>query len=113
MRYLVIERFPHGPEPIYARAATQGRPLAPGLSYLDSWVAEQGLDRCFQLMETAQRPALMPDLPGPLAQVCADRFQGQHRHRVAPTDQNGLTWSRVAQPQDASARARKSVRQLL
>jgi hypothetical protein len=26
--------------------------LPPGLAYLDSWIDERGLDRCFQLMET-------------------------------------------------------------
>jgi len=31
--------------------------LPPGLAYLESWVDERGLDRCFQLMET-QEPSL-------------------------------------------------------
>lgn len=26
--------------------------LPPGLEYVDSWIDERGLDRCFQLMET-------------------------------------------------------------
>jgi hypothetical protein len=26
--------------------------LPPGLAYVDSWIDERGLDRCFQLMET-------------------------------------------------------------
>ena len=50
-RYMVVEHFTHGPEPVYARAAAEGRMLPPGLEYVDSWVDER-LDRCFQLMET-------------------------------------------------------------
>jgi hypothetical protein len=52
VRYLVIERFTQGPEPVYARASERGRLLPPGLVYLDSWVDGRKLDRCFQLMET-------------------------------------------------------------
>jgi hypothetical protein len=53
MRYMVIERYAHGPGPVYARAATQGRMLPDGLHYIDSWVvADERLDHCFQLMET-------------------------------------------------------------
>ena len=48
---MVVERFTHGPRPVYDRAAQQGRMLPPGLEYVDSWVDER-LDRCFQLMET-------------------------------------------------------------
>ena len=51
MRYMVIEQFAHGARPVYERAETKGRMLPPGLLYLDSWV-DEGLDRCFQLMET-------------------------------------------------------------
>jgi hypothetical protein len=51
MRYMVIETFKHGAEPVYERAREQGRLLPPGLAYVDSWVDEQ-LGRCFQLMET-------------------------------------------------------------
>ncbi len=52
MRYMVIETYVHGPRPVYARAAARGRMLPSGLVYLDSWIAERGLDRCYQLMET-------------------------------------------------------------
>ena len=52
MLYMVIETFTQGPRPVYARAAERGRMLPPGLLYVDSWVDERGLDRCFQLMET-------------------------------------------------------------
>jgi Protein of unknown function (DUF3303) len=52
VRYMVIETFTRGPRPVYARAAERGRMLPEGLEYLDSWIDERGLDRCFQLMET-------------------------------------------------------------
>jgi len=56
---MVIERFTSGPEPVYARAAAQGRMLPDGLEYIESWVDER-LDRCFQLMETDD-PALFDE----------------------------------------------------
>jgi len=56
MRYMVIERFTHGPRPVYERARERGRMLPDGLRYVESWV-EEGLGRCFQLMETDD-PAL-------------------------------------------------------
>ncbi|HEY7562986.1 MAG TPA: DUF3303 family protein [Gaiellaceae bacterium] len=49
---MVIERYTHGPGPVYARAAERGRMLPPGLEYVESWIDERSLDRCFQLMET-------------------------------------------------------------
>ncbi|MGE5134242.1 MAG: DUF3303 domain-containing protein [Gemmatimonadota bacterium] len=53
MLYLVIERYKHGPGPVYERAARNGRMLPAGLAYLDSWIVDNGkLDTCFQLMET-------------------------------------------------------------
>ena len=53
MLYMVIETYTHGPEPVYQRAAQQGRMLPEGLRYIDSWVSGDGQpDRCFQLMET-------------------------------------------------------------
>lgn len=53
MLYMLIERYPKGPKPIYERAAVDGRMLPEGLHYLDSWVVDDdNLDRCFQLMET-------------------------------------------------------------
>jgi Protein of unknown function (DUF3303) len=57
---MVIERFTQGPAPVYARAAERGRMLPDGLVYVDSWVDERGLDRCFQLMETDD-PALFDE----------------------------------------------------
>jgi Protein of unknown function (DUF3303) len=53
MRYMVVETYTSGPEPVYRRAAERGRMLPEGLRYVDSWVVDDGaLDRCFQLMET-------------------------------------------------------------
>jgi hypothetical protein len=58
MLYMVVETYTAGPGPVYERASRQGRMLPPGLHYLDSWVvADDRLDRCFQLMETDD-PAL-------------------------------------------------------
>jgi Domain of unknown function (DUF3303) len=50
--YLVIEKYVHGPEPVYARASEQGRMVPAGLAYVESWIEERDLSRCFQLMET-------------------------------------------------------------
>ena len=57
---MVIETFTRGPRPVYARAAERGRMLPPGLGYVDSWIDERGLDRCFQLMET-EDPSLFDE----------------------------------------------------
>ena len=57
MLYMVIERYLAGPEPVYQRAAASGRMLPDGLAYISSWVSAEGMDRCFQLMETDD-PAL-------------------------------------------------------
>ena len=60
MRYMVVETFTRGPRPVYARAAERGRMLPDGLVYVDSWIDERGLDRCFQLMET-EDPSLFDE----------------------------------------------------
>ena len=49
-RFMVIENFRDGPDPVYARFAEKGRMLPDGLTYLDSWLSADG-QRCFQLME--------------------------------------------------------------
>ena len=59
MRYMVVERYTHGPGPVYERFAQRGRMAPPGLEYIESWVDEK-LDRCFQVMETDD-PALFDD----------------------------------------------------
>ena len=51
VKYMVMETFRHGAEPVYARAAERGRMLPEGLEYIDSWVTDD-LHRCWQLMET-------------------------------------------------------------
>jgi hypothetical protein len=58
--YMVIETFVHGPRAVYERAREHGRSLPAGLTYLDSWVDERRLDRCFQLIETDD-PRLFDD----------------------------------------------------
>jgi hypothetical protein len=63
MRYMITERFVHGPGPVYARFAERGRMLPPGLQYVESWIDERTLDRCFQLMETDD-PALLDEWIG-------------------------------------------------
>lgn len=56
-QYMVIETFlPGCKQKIYERFHAQGRMLPEGLTYLNSWLEQDG-DRCFQLMETAD-PAL-------------------------------------------------------
>jgi hypothetical protein len=52
MLYMVIETFKKGAAPVYERAAERGRMLPAGLEYVDSWVEERDLGRCWQLMET-------------------------------------------------------------
>ena len=49
---MVIETFTRGARPVYERAAERGRMLPPGLVYVDSWIDDHQLERCFQLMET-------------------------------------------------------------
>jgi hypothetical protein len=49
---MVIESFkPGSKEKVYARHKAKGRMLPEGLTYVDSWLTEDG-KRCFQLMET-------------------------------------------------------------
>jgi Protein of unknown function (DUF3303) len=56
-RYMVVEKFVQGPEPVYQRLAERGRMMPEGLVYVDSWIDESDRSRCFQLMETDD-PAL-------------------------------------------------------
>jgi hypothetical protein len=56
--YMVIESFNNGDAlPIYRRFRDHGRMAPEGLSYVSSWVTEK-LDRCYQIMETADRSLL-------------------------------------------------------
>jgi hypothetical protein len=49
---MVVETFVAGAGPVYARAAEAGRLLPDGLTYIESWIDDRDLRRCFQLMET-------------------------------------------------------------
>jgi hypothetical protein len=58
MLFMLVERFRNGdPLPIYRRFRDQGRMAPQGLKYVASWVDEK-LERCFQIMETADRKLL-------------------------------------------------------
>lgn len=57
MRYLVIERFRHGPIPVYARFRDRGRMAPDGLAYVSSWITHDGMT-CYQVMECADRGVL-------------------------------------------------------
>lgn len=59
-RYMVVETYTQGQAAVYAQAAERGRMLPAGLTYLDSWIDERRLDRCFQVMETDD-PALLDE----------------------------------------------------
>jgi Protein of unknown function (DUF3303). len=53
---MVIEYFAPGAKAkVYERFEEKGRMLPEGLIYIDSWLEKDG-DRCFQLMETNDRP---------------------------------------------------------
>jgi uncharacterized protein DUF3303 len=56
--YTIIEHFKNqDPVPVYRRFRDHGRLAPEGLQYLSSWV-DEGLKRCFQLMETDDRKHL-------------------------------------------------------
>jgi Protein of unknown function (DUF3303) len=56
--YMIVERFRNGdPLPVYRRFRDRGRLAPPGLRYVSSWVDEK-FERCFQIMETADRALL-------------------------------------------------------
>ena len=53
--YMVVEHFKNGDAvPVYRRFRERGRMLPEGLTYVSSWV-DQGLEHCYQLMETDDR----------------------------------------------------------
>jgi Protein of unknown function (DUF3303) len=55
---MIVERFRNGdPLPAYRRFRERGRLAPDGLQYVSSWVDEK-LERCFQIMETADRKLL-------------------------------------------------------
>lgn len=58
MLYMIIEHFNNqDPIPVYRRFRDRGRLAPEGLQYVSSWV-DENLERCFQLMETADRKFL-------------------------------------------------------
>jgi hypothetical protein len=58
MLYMVIEHFRGGDaRPVYERFRERGRLAPEGLAYVASWV-DEGLARCWQVMETDD-PALL------------------------------------------------------
>ncbi len=60
MLYMVVEHFKNGdPVPVYRRFRDHGRLAPPGLTYISSWV-DVKLERCYQVMETAN-PQLLDD----------------------------------------------------
>ena len=55
---MIIEHFKNqDPVPVYRRFQDRGRLAPEGLRYVSSWVDEK-LERCFQIMETADRNLL-------------------------------------------------------
>ena len=48
--YMIVERFKDAPA-VYRRFRERGRMAPDGLTYVSSWV-DEGIERCFQLMET-------------------------------------------------------------
>ena len=58
MLYMIVEHFKNDdPIPVYRRFRDRGRLAPDGLQYISSWVDEK-LERCFQIMETADRKLL-------------------------------------------------------
>jgi hypothetical protein len=51
--YMVVENF-KDPAGVYRRFRERGRMAPEGVLYVSSWV-DEGLNRCFQLMEAADR----------------------------------------------------------
>lgn len=55
MLYMIVEHFKNrDPLPVYRRFRDSGRLAPDGLEYVTSWV-DEGLERCFQVMETDDR----------------------------------------------------------
>ena len=58
MLYMIVEHFKNDdPIPVYRRFHERGRLAPDGLQYISSWV-DVKLERCFQIMETADRSLL-------------------------------------------------------
>jgi hypothetical protein len=95
MRYMIVERFVNGPGAVYEHAARHGRLLPDGLTFIDSWVVDDGVhDRCFQLMET-------DDVA--LFDVWAQRWAGLTAFEVYPVIDSAEAGRRVAVEWDGDA----------
>jgi hypothetical protein len=58
MLFMVVEHFKNGDaRPVYQRFRERGRLTPDGLTYISSWV-DVTLERCYQVMETADRALL-------------------------------------------------------
>jgi len=57
MLYMIIEDFRGAPEAVYRRFRDHGRLAPDGLRYVNSWITES-LQRCYQVMECADRALL-------------------------------------------------------
>jgi hypothetical protein len=58
MLYMVVEHFKNGDAvPVYRRFRERGRLAPDGLTYVSSWV-DVKLERCYQIMETANSTLL-------------------------------------------------------
>lgn len=57
MLYMIIERFPKGPGPVYERFRERGRLMPEGVEYVSSWVTED-LSTCYQVMKAEKRESL-------------------------------------------------------
>lgn len=58
MLYMIVENFKNRDAvPVYRRFRDEGRLAPEGLQYISSWVDEK-IERCFQLMEAADRKLL-------------------------------------------------------
>ena len=55
---MVVEHFRHGDAvPVYRRFREKGRMMPDGLEYVSSWI-DESLERCYQVMQTADRRLL-------------------------------------------------------
>lgn len=59
MLFMVIERFKNGdPVPIYEQLEKHGRSLPNGLTYINSWVADD-FTHCYQILDCDDEPTLL------------------------------------------------------
>ena len=55
---MVVEHFRNGDAaPVYRRFRDKGRMMPDGLEYVSSWI-DESLERCYQVMQTADRRLL-------------------------------------------------------